>query len=338
MGITPNKSNNFEQFSLMVQLLESTHPLYSNHFLGPVTARIVGFVTLPLAAVGDVFVHVSMTAVKTVTGIIACPWNVIVIISRRKEWQIPESLQLSSALIHLIQAAHIVSTIAVVIILYLINPDRAFHYIHAGKKLETQARELKAKARELEAKATENENKTQKLVENHQKEKEDFIRELEKVQLEREVQNNNSTNNAPESGNNTPLSSSSSPPPPPPPAPPQPIPSLKRAAKHLKIQRSASTPNAIQNSKSTINVKDIKSAREKQQEESLYIGHNELILNIKIISTVIYNGKKINIEEYKNAIHELINNIKDQIKRNQDFRIFLNKLNKELTEIMNLSH
>lgn len=86
--------------------------------LGPIGARVVGFVGAIFASLADFFMHLALASGKSPASLAVLPF--------RAGFKLPRDLHLSSPLVHLMQSIHGFFNTFIAPLLMLIDPDRAY--------------------------------------------------------------------------------------------------------------------------------------------------------------------------------------------------------------------
>ncbi|MBA3238779.1 MAG: hypothetical protein H0T62_10605 [Parachlamydiaceae bacterium] len=92
--------------------------------IGPITARITGFVSIPFVSLAEALAHVFLASGKGLTGILVSPYNCLAN-TCFPDYSLPKELELSSALVHVILIVESIFTAALLPFVCLLNPSRA---------------------------------------------------------------------------------------------------------------------------------------------------------------------------------------------------------------------
>ncbi|MBN9378285.1 MAG: hypothetical protein BGO14_06435 [Chlamydiales bacterium 38-26] len=116
--------------------------------LGPIGARVVGFVGAIFASLADFFMHLALASGKSPASLAVLPF--------RAGFKLPRDLHLSSPLVHLMQSIHGFFNTFIAPLLMLIDPDRAYRMsnkteaeLHFHKK-HAEALKQQVKAQNLQ--------------------------------------------------------------------------------------------------------------------------------------------------------------------------------------------
>ena len=140
---------------------DTVHPV-----LKPIAARIVGCALVAFAALADVLVHAALTLGKTVAAVAVLPF--------RPFFNLPQDVELSSPLIHLMRSTHSIFNVVILPLLCLLDPDRAYQITQT-----TNIVKLKHKITKLQQEFNEEQKSNQTVVEVLQK---DYIEAQNKIE------------------------------------------------------------------------------------------------------------------------------------------------------------
>ncbi len=110
--------------------------------LGKVSARLIGLVSIPFAALGDAAIHTAVASVKTLTGLVVSPGVFIgkVINPKYKPGPAVQNWQLSAAGARLACAVECVAAAALLPLICLISPSHVHQFITSRNQVQTELR------------------------------------------------------------------------------------------------------------------------------------------------------------------------------------------------------
>ncbi|WP_068470474.1 hypothetical protein [Candidatus Protochlamydia phocaeensis] len=126
MNIPSYQLSSIENFSCTAHV---TKPLSNlNQSGGLLISRILSCAIVPLTAIADGAIHMSLFVLKGTTGAFFTPYN-LVMVKISPKWTVPRDLELSSAFIHLMRVVECLFTAAILPFICLINPTRAYDFM-----------------------------------------------------------------------------------------------------------------------------------------------------------------------------------------------------------------
>lgn len=144
--------------------------------LGPIGARVVGFVGAIFASLADFFMHLALASGKSPASISVLPF--------RAGFKLPRDLHLSSPLVHLMQSIHGFFHTFIAPLLMLIDPDRAYRMSNKTEaelhfhKNQAEALKQQVKAQDLQI------DNLSKITKHLNGEIEKLDQEVEKLKVE----------------------------------------------------------------------------------------------------------------------------------------------------------
>lgn len=113
-----------ERLDWTAQFTQKLEEMNQSYTLGAVSSRIAGFVCIPFVSLAEAVAHASLTVGKTCTGLVVSPWNCLAN-TCFPEKSLPQNLEFSSALIHLILAIECIVNAVLLPFVCLLYPSRA---------------------------------------------------------------------------------------------------------------------------------------------------------------------------------------------------------------------
>lgn len=144
--------------------------------LGPIGARVVGFVGAVFASLADFFMHLALATGKSPASLAVLPF--------RAGFKLPRDLHLSSPLVHLMQSIHGLFNTFIAPLLMLIDPDRAYRMSNKTEaELHFHKKHAEALEQQLQAQNLQIDNLS-KITKHLNGEIEKLDQEVEKLKVE----------------------------------------------------------------------------------------------------------------------------------------------------------